>query len=243
MLIKLAELKADLTKRTVNQQIAQKLAGMIRSGLLRVGDELPSERELASTLDVSRETVRSAIQSLAAVGMVEVSQGARTRVARADRWPHFSDGEGSADIGRYSARTVYAARRLIELAVVRDAARHIGAADLERLRRLLEAQRDMLHDPVRFAISDQEFHQLIYRAGGNELLAYFLGEIYRYALHYRRQALLVPGAVERSWRDHSEVLASLEKHDPDAAAAMMERHLTRVHRTTLTAMKSARRTQ
>ena len=109
-------------------------------------------------------------------------------------------------VDRYSAETVYKARCVVELAVVRDAARLISEADLGRLGRLLEAQLAMSDDPVRFQISDAEFHQLIYRAGGNELLARFLGEVYDYALHYRRQALLVQGAVEKSCRDHERIL-------------------------------------
>src|SRR5690349_22629436 len=72
--------KSPIAKRTVKDQISDKLAYMIHSGLLRAGDELPSERELASTLGVSRETVRAAIGVLAARHMIEVSQGSRTRV-------------------------------------------------------------------------------------------------------------------------------------------------------------------
>jgi DNA-binding FadR family transcriptional regulator len=237
MLSSFPDLKSAVSKRTVREQIAGKLAAMIRSGLLRVGDEMPSERDLSATLEVSRETVRSAVQALAAVGMLEISQGARTRVARTEGYP-FADGAPAPDkIGGYSAEEVFKARNLVELAVIRDAALHIGRADLERLRRLVEAQGEMADDPVRFQISDVEFHRLIYRAGGNRLLESFLGEVYDYALDFRRKALLMPGAVVASWRDHQRVLKALEAHDAAGAAAAMERHLLRVHRTTLQAMK------
>jgi DNA-binding FadR family transcriptional regulator len=237
MLSPLPDLKAFVSKRTVREQIAAKLAAMIRSGLLRVGDELPSERDLAGTLEVSRETVRGAIQTLAAVGMLEISQGARTRVARTEGYPFTPPGGDPEKIGRYSADEVFRARKLVELAVIREAAIRIGKADIARLQRLVEAQGAMTDDPVRFQISDVEFHQSIYRAGGNRLLESFLGEVYDYALDFRRKALLMPGAVAASWRDHQRVLKALELRDPEAAAGAMERHLLRVHRTTLLAMK------
>jgi DNA-binding FadR family transcriptional regulator len=236
MLSPLPDLK--VSKRTVREQIAAKLASMIRSGLLRVGDELPSERDLSGTLEVSRETVRSAIQTLAAVGMLEISQGARTRVARSEGYS-FAGVDDPAKIGRYSADEVFKARKLVELAVIRDAAERIGQADLERLERLVDAQGEMADDPVRFQISDVEFHQLVYRAGGNALLESFLGEVYDYALDFRRKALLLPGAVAASWRDHQRILKALQSRDAEAAAAAMERHLLRVHRTTLQAMKQS----
>ncbi len=237
MLASLPGLKAVVSKRTVREQIAGKLAAMIRSGLLRVGDELPSERDLSATLEVSRETVRSAIQTLAAVGMLEISQGARTRVARTEGYPFAGTTGDPRKIGRYSAEEVFQARKLVELAVIREAALKIGKADIERLQRLVDSQGEMTDDPVRFQISDVEFHSLVYHAGGNTLLESFLGEVYDYALDFRRKALLMPGAVAASWRDHQRVLKALELRDPDAAASAMERHLVRVHRTTLLAMK------
>src|SRR5438105_9650647 len=81
--------KGQIAKRPVKDQISDKLAYMIHSGLLRVGDELPSERELASTLGVSRETVRAAIGVLQARRMVEVSQGSRTRVLGTGPFPMY----------------------------------------------------------------------------------------------------------------------------------------------------------
>jgi DNA-binding FadR family transcriptional regulator len=81
-----ALLQSALSKRTIRDQITDRLAGMIVSGLLRAGDALPGERELATQLDVSRETVRGAIQALAARGLIEVAQGARSRVLPAARW-------------------------------------------------------------------------------------------------------------------------------------------------------------
>jgi len=237
MLSSFPDLKSAVSKRTVREQIAGKLAAMIRSGLLRVGDELPSERDLSATLEVSRETVRSAVQALAAVGMLEISQGARTRVARTEGYPFVSGAPDPDRIGRYSADEVFKARKLVELAVVRDAALRIERVDIERLRRLVEAQGEMANDPVRFQISDIEFHRLIYRAGGNRLLEAFLGEVYDYALDIRRTVLLKPDAVAASWRDHQRIFKALAAHDAEGAAAATERHLLRVHRTTLQEMK------
>jgi DNA-binding FadR family transcriptional regulator len=71
---------AEISKHTVREKISDKLGSLIASGILHVGDELPSERDLAALLSVSRETIRGAIQTLAAKGVLEVSHGARTRV-------------------------------------------------------------------------------------------------------------------------------------------------------------------
>lgn len=235
MALPLPGLNDPLLKRTMREQIAGRMVGMVQSGLLRIGDELPSERELAQTLDVSRETVRGAVQMLATMGMVEISQGARTRVVRSEGFG-FGNLMQPIDVARYGPEDVYQVRRLIEIWVVQEAARRIEETIMDRLRRLVAEQAEMNSDPVRFQISDVEFHQLIYRSCGNALLTDFLHDVYSYALFYRRQALMVPGAVAVSVDDHVLILAALEARDAEAAGAAMERHLLHVHQTTLQAM-------
>ena len=63
------------------EQVAERLAADIRSGALAPGERLPSERELARTLEVSRASVREAIGALQLQGVVETRPGAGTFVA------------------------------------------------------------------------------------------------------------------------------------------------------------------
>ena len=233
----LKNIKDGLSKRTIREQVSQRIAAMVQSGLLRQGDELPSERELATTLEVSRETVRGAIQMLAAIGMVEISQGSRTRVVGTIDFPLADRVWGRAGTKR-SAHEVYEARRLVELPTVRLAVERIDYADIERLKRLVEAQREMTADPVRFQISDAEFHDVIYRAGGNPLLADFLKEMYSFGLEFRRKVLLARDAVTRSVEDHIRIVEGFERRDAAAAVDAMDKHLGRIHHTTLDMMNS-----
>ncbi|WP_284948066.1 FadR/GntR family transcriptional regulator [Acidisoma cladoniae] len=233
----LSEVKAGLSKRTMREQIADKITAMIVSGLLRPDDELPSERDLAVTLDVSRETIRGALQYLAALGMVEIAHGSRSRVVDMARWatkPQRQD-----DVQRYTALEVHNARCLVEVAGVRTAALSITPSALGRLRHLVHQQTGMLNDPVSFQISDMEFHTTIYEASNNRLLTAFLTDIYGYALDMRRRALLVPNAVEKSLRDHEIILTAIGRADADGAAIAMSAHLTRVHRTTQASRRTA----
>ncbi len=226
----------DIVKRTVKDQIADKLAYMVVTGLLQPGDELPSERELAATLGVSRETVRSAVGVLAARRMVEISQGSRTRViGAAGQSLHESVGalEGLKDKG---IEEVGEARTAVELQVVKLAAARISEADLERMQVLVEEQRGMFDDPVLFQISDREFHSILYAACGNALLRDFVGDMYAYALDYRRRAMLRAGAVERSVQDHALIVQALRTRSPHAAEKAMALHLEHVYSTTLKEM-------
>ncbi|MEO8133818.1 MAG: FadR/GntR family transcriptional regulator [Betaproteobacteria bacterium] len=227
-----------IVKRTLRNQIADKLAYMIVTGLLRPGDELPSERQLAETLGVARESVRAAIAALQARRMIEVSQGARTRVlGPGNHSLHESVGvlEGLKD---RSFEEVTEARGAVEEQVMRLAAKRIDRAGLARLEQLLRDQASMLDDPVSFQISDREFHSALYAACGNALLCDVVNDFYDYALDYRRQALKRPGAIARSVADHRAIVTALKARDAAMVVAAMHHHLERVRKTTLKEMSN-----
>ena len=228
--------ETEIVKRTVKDQIADKLAYMVLSGLLQPGDELPSERDLASTLQVSRETVRGAIGVLHARGMLEVSQGARTRVIGPAGQTLVSSVRALAGLKNKHIDEVAEARAQVEMQVVKLAAERITQADLERLRALLQEQRLMVNDPVAFQISDREFHSVIYGACGNALLRDFVSDLYDYALDFRRQALKRKGAIAESVADHERIVEALATSDPRQAEAALGAHLAHVHSTTLREM-------
>ncbi len=225
--------KGQIAKRPVKDQISDKLAYMIHSGLLRPGDELPSERELATTLGVSRETVRSAIATLHARRMIEVSQGARTKVLGPGPLPLHESVSTLGDLKHRSFEEVAEARAAVEVQVVWLAAQRIKPAQLARLEALLAEQQTMLGDPVRFQISDQEFHETLYRACGNELLADVVFDFYGYALEHRRRALQRRGAIAHSVAEHRGIVQALKTGKPELAVAAMQQHLEQVRRTTL----------
>ncbi len=228
----------EITKRTVKDQVADKIASMIQTGLLQPGDELPSERQLAATVSVSRESVRGALSVLVGRRMIGVSQGARTKVL-GTAGQSLQDTVSTLSLFKgKSVEEVTEARALVEVEVVRLAAARMQLATLERLEALVAEQASMLADPVRFQISDREFHTVMYEACGNELLANFVVDLYAFALDARRKALKHPGAIARSVADHRAIVAALRMQQPSQAADAVRHHLDSVYATTLPELKA-----
>ncbi|KQT54482.1 GntR family transcriptional regulator [Aureimonas sp. Leaf454] len=235
------ELREAIVRRNIRDVVAQKIANLIASGLLKIGDDLPSERDLAVALRVSRESVRGGIQILSAKGLLAVVQGARTRVVSDDLGPEFKQLREPRLINSYGIDDIHAARLLVERTVVGDAAERIDDETLAILRDSLEAQRFALDDPVRFIIIDREFHQAIYRASGNPVLADFVGDLYAYMMEHRRKAVSEPGAIERSFGDHQRIVSALERRDRAGVVATFEIHIDRIYQTTLSILRPSGR--
>ena len=234
------QLQGSVRRDSVSDIVADKLAGMIAAGTLQVGDVLPSERELAAALRVSRQSVRAGIARLVALDVLEVHQGARTRVLSTESLPEPGQAGRAREVNRYGLEDVHRTRLSVERALVGDAADHVDDATLASLHASLEAQTEALEDPVRFLILDREFHRMLYRAGGNPVLADFVTDLYAYMMAHRRRALAEPGAIARSFRDHEAVVAALERGDRGAAMRAMRRHIERIYTTTRTQLDGAR---
>ena len=71
-----------IVRRKLSDEVAVRLKNLVVSGILRPGDEMPSERELIGRFGVGRPAIREAMQALANMGLVAVSHGERARVLK-----------------------------------------------------------------------------------------------------------------------------------------------------------------
>ncbi|WP_294640887.1 FadR/GntR family transcriptional regulator [uncultured Aureimonas sp.] len=230
------ELREAIVRRNVRDVVAEKIAMLIASGIFKVGDDLPSERDLAAALQVSRESVRGGVQILAARGLLAVLHGARTRVRSDDVGPEFRRSREPRLINSYGLDDVHEARLLNELVVVGDAAGRMDEETLRFLNQSLKMQENALQDPVRFLVLDREFHLAIYRRCANPVLAEFVGDLFGYMMQQRHRAVSEPGAIARSHGDHAEILRALEGRDRDATVRAFGVHIQRIYDTTLRVM-------
>ena len=241
VLERMPDLRESVVRRNMRDVVADTLAALVATGVLQVGDVLPSERDLATALQVSRETVRGGVQILATHGVIEVTHGVRTRVVSADVGP-LGTGLGEPKrVNTYDIESVHQARLLVERPVVAAAAERINAATLRRLADALDVQRAAMNDPVRFLISDREFHFAIYRACGNPALADFVADLYTFMMEHRRRAVSRPGAIRNSYDDHRRIVAALGAHDREEVIAAVTVHLDRIYTTTRAILEAERK--
>ncbi|MGF1777162.1 FadR/GntR family transcriptional regulator [Vibrio nomapromontoriensis] len=223
---------SDVSRLTLKAQISDKLSALIASRMIDEGEALPSERELAKSYDVSRETIRGSLNILSERGLITVSRGRKSIVAEGAtkiiQSNHLVD-----NIQSFDAFTVAETRKVIERAILRSAAINIKDEDLDKLSSLVEYQETVLDDHVAFQVSDKEFHTIIYQSCRNNLLSKIAIDVYSYALEHRTAALAEEKSTVRSIREHHQILRSLKNHDPDAAERSILGHVDSIFKSTL----------
>jgi DNA-binding FadR family transcriptional regulator len=211
------------------EQIAERLAADIRSGLLAPGERLPSERELARSLEVSRASVREAIAALQVQGVVETRAGAGTFVAAAAP-------AGSAVPHDASPSAVLEARAQLEPAVARLAARR-GQPDpaAENLLAAMEAVGDPAEPGPRatWSASDRLFHRQLAAMTGNPVLLAFADHVATLMdqplwHRLRDDSIAVPGRTRIHAAEHRMIYEAIVDGDAEAAAFYSAQHINRV---------------
>lgn len=212
--------------------VDQILAG-IESGELRPGEPLPAERTLASELNVSRSSVREAIRVLEHAGVLDVRTGSGTYVADAGTLRGSALRAQAALVGEQSPLDVLVARRALEPTCCRLAASEGRAKEITELKRVLARHAALLEADEDPAEADLSFHLGIATTSHNPVLATLLerlveimtGGMWREWHHEDR---FRPETAQGFLEDHRRILTAIERHQPEAAAKAMERHLDAV---------------
>ena len=77
-------LAVPIGRKAVSELVVQRILDLIKNGQLQAGEKLPSERDLAQLLDVSRPTVREALRALSILGVLEIRHGGGVFVTSLD---------------------------------------------------------------------------------------------------------------------------------------------------------------
>jgi DNA-binding FadR family transcriptional regulator len=220
-----------IVRLKLSDQVLDKLRLMIRSGELKPGDTMPSERALMERFGVGRPAVREAMQSLQNQGVISINQGERSRVKELSAATVFDQ---SDEVARLLLESVPAnlehlkqARRMFELGIVRAAATNASADDVADLRALLAEQRSYLDDPKKFIETDMRFHTRIAEITGNPIIIATSSAMLRWLLEYHISLLHWSGKEKVTLREHGRIIDRIEAKDADQATVEMQRHLDR----------------
>jgi DNA-binding FadR family transcriptional regulator len=204
------------------EQIAERLADDIRAGVLAPGERLPSERDLARTLEVSRASVREALASLQLQGVVETRHGAGTFVVGLPPSEPPHDASPSA---------VLEARLALEPAVAKLAAAR--SQPDETAEKLLAAMEAEPVDIVIWNASDRLFHRQLAAMTGNPVLLAFADHVASLMdeplwQRLRDDSIAQPGRTRIHVAEHRMIYEAIVAGDAEAASFYSVQHINRV---------------
>jgi GntR family transcriptional repressor for pyruvate dehydrogenase complex len=207
------------------QQIAQQFLDHLLSGNVKPGDRLPSERQLAETLGVSRSTVRDALKSLGMLGVIKVRPGGGSFFQDVSSNLLPQSIEWGLLLGERHTLDLVEARGFVEVAVVRLAAARRDEEDLIRLAKYIDRMKAARKNPKKFVEADLAFHMAVAEASRNSALRGILSGMRNLLGVWIRRVIEAAGDADYSYRRHKKIFEAIKKGDHEAAAKAMEEHM------------------
>jgi GntR family transcriptional regulator, transcriptional repressor for pyruvate dehydrogenase complex len=211
-------------RNKVYEDVARQIERLILKKL-KPGDKLPSERELAEMLAVSRSSIRDAIRSLELVGMVEPRQGAGTIVREITADALANPLTNALKRKEEMVTELLDFRRIIEPPLAGRAATHASAEDTAEMEEILDRQEQKLRRGESTIPEDSEFHYAIALASGNSVVLKVLDILMDMLRDTRERSLQIEGRPQKSLAGHRRILAAIKRHDAQAAKDAMRRHI------------------
>jgi DNA-binding FadR family transcriptional regulator len=223
----------------LHRQLMRVLVADIVTGVVRPGEMLPREADLAQQSGVSRGVAREAIRGLEERGLIAVKHGRGATVNADGSWDVFSPDVLAALLdsprGTEVLREYLECRRILEIEAAGLAAERASAAALALLADAMaqmttSAQRarsnpvaeDLYHE------ADIAFHRAVISATGNKALGRMTEPIHRALADARRPLARPQFRLARSLPEHKRILAAIAEGDADEARAAMRDHLLTV---------------
>ena len=215
--------------RRLYRQIADQIRQLIDQGEYPVGSRLPTERELADMLGVSRPTVREALIALEVEGRLRIKVGSGIYVnAQPASEPEAQPAsiEGPFEVLR--------ARAFVESAVAEEAARKAKPADIARLDAVLaEVDASTTLNVEQWVALDRRFHRAVAEILGNVVLLRTVGELFDQRINPYFAQLARHIENTSTWRaahvEHIAIRDAIAAHHPKLARTAMREHLELSH--------------
>ena len=206
------------SRRTFEEAVEQ-IAERIKAGDLHVGDRLPSERELAALMRISRPTLREAVKVLAEAGVLAVRRGQSGGIFVASELIPRDLLRSRQAIRVSEVAGVLEARRLLEPRVAQLAAVHASEDDFAAMAALIERKRalakadDFLENEDLFLQLDLKFHLAMARATRNSTVVQLMRDLFRRLEIARDMAVHAPPVPDWVISIHERTLAAIRSAD------------------------------
>ena len=201
----------------------QAIRKLIKEQGFAAGDALPSQRDLAVQLGVSRASLREALSSLSALGVVSVQPGKGVFVQQVQEAPGFA----WPFAAQVSALEIFQLRYALEGFAAGLAAVTLTIDELDCLEDNVEAMRTVLKagDFGAAARLDFEFHQRILLASGNQAMVSILSARAEVFLESQKLPFIRPERAMETWQEHRKILRALARRTRTAAQKSMQEHV------------------
>lgn len=210
----------------IYQQVVEQIKKMINDGVLKRGDKLPTERELAESLKISRASVREAIRALEVIGLIESRQGAGNYIRESFEESLFEPLSMMFMLQESNPYEIIELREVLELETVVLAAQRITESELAQLKVLVDEMKECDNEEKSVQL-DKLFHYNIAKASRNILIlnvVQVISQLIDSLIENARRKILSGESRAKLTRQHELIYDGLQYRNKEKAYDAIKDH-------------------
>jgi GntR family transcriptional regulator, transcriptional repressor for pyruvate dehydrogenase complex len=216
----------------ISQNIVEQIRGAILEGELKIGDQLPSEKEFAKYFGVSKSSLREAYRVLEAYGLLEIRQGMTggAFVKKVDLATIKDSFVNYLFFQNPGIREYTQIRTFIEPQVVKICAQKITDKELEYLEDNILAMEQEPEGETFMSDLDIAFHKKLVEIAGNKILSLIVESVQTALINIKQIVHTDKNFLDSVCDSHRKIVDALRERDPEKASQEMIEHINEVEK-------------
>jgi GntR family transcriptional regulator, transcriptional repressor for pyruvate dehydrogenase complex len=219
------DLKSIKKSENLTSQVFEQLKDQIITGKWKPGFKIPSENKLVEILNVSRITIREALQALVVLDLLEKKRGQGTFVKNSFTESFISSLLPLIQFDRSQAVYMHEYRKIVEIGSIELVVERASAADIQRLKDILEEMKKYQENHLeKFALADLNFHLALSQITKNPIIIranFVIKDFFRNHMVKIVEAM----GTEPGLYYHEKMIQAIENKDKKEARQLMKKHL------------------
>lgn len=221
------EMFRPLRTKKAFEEVTAEIKKLIFEGILKPGDRLPKEDELAKQFGVSRQTIREALRVLELTGFIWIQKGGTNGPLVVDTVVQAVNSLylDIFQMKKITHEELTLARNKIEKAVLDEVVNRADDSDVQKLEQNVAQAKTLLGRNIQAFRENVEFHKLLARVSKNQVFVIVMESLMTVVADFRSRLEIGLDVSRLVTAGHEEIIQAIKQRDHERASVLLEEHL------------------
>jgi DNA-binding FadR family transcriptional regulator len=215
----------SVENHTLVDKVEKKLIDLLHQQKLKVGDSIPKEVELATSLGVSRTVIREALMRLRLMGLIDTRKKKGAVITNPDIFESLAKSLNPYVLSEETLKEIFELRLVLEIGMADLLFFHVTAEDIKELKQIVKDEPQSTKDYMFEASYEIRFHGKLYEISQNQTLKKFQNLLLPIFDYVEKSELFKPNKHLKKFVSHKQLVSILEKGTPEQFRNGMRQHL------------------
>lgn len=219
------EVFKSIDNQSLVDKVEARLISLLHQRKLKVGDSIPKELELATSLGVSRTVIREALMRLRMMGLIDTRKKKGAIITSPDIFGNLAKSLNPYILSEETLKEIFEIRLVLEVGMADLLFRNVTPDDIKELKQIVKNEPASAKNHMFEASYEIQFHGKLYQISKNETLTKFQSLLLPIFGFVEKSSLFKPVTNPKKFVSHKQLVSILEKGTPEEFRNGMRSHL------------------